>query len=106
MDVPLHKVDSDVRNPSVSISRVQHDESTSNLGRHVDKCTPGAAIGTSSITAFTHGSMYSYPKFHMKLAMWVAWHHQSFTIVEDPELVNILMDFNNKVEVPSRTTVS
>lgn len=97
---------SDVRNPSVSVSRVRHDESTSNLGRHVDKCTPGAATGTSSITAFTHGSMYSYPKFRMKLALWVARRHRPFAIVEDPELVDIFMDLNNKVEVPSRTTVS
>jgi hypothetical protein len=42
----------------------------------------------------------------MKLALWVARRHRPFTIVEDKELVDIFMDLNNKVEVPSRFTVS
>jgi hypothetical protein len=89
------------RNPSVIVTRVQHDESTSNLVRHADKCTPGATTATASITTFAHGSTYSYPKFRMKLALWVARHHRSFAIVEDEELIEIFMDLNNKVEVPS-----
>ena len=52
-----------LRNPSVVDTRVQHDESTSNLVRHVDKCTPGATTATASIATFAHGSTYSYPKF-------------------------------------------
>lgn len=88
------------------VTRVRHDESTSNLLRHVDKCSPGAATGTSTITAFAHGSTYSYPKFRMKLALWVSRRHRPFAIVEDPELVDIFMDLNNKVEVPSHVTIS
>jgi hypothetical protein len=42
----------------------------------------------------------------MKLALWVARCHRPFAIVEDNELVDIFMDLNNKVEVPSRFTVS
>lgn len=42
----------------------------------------------------------------MKLALWVARRHRPFTIVEDAELVEIFKDLNNKVEVPSRFTVS
>lgn len=42
----------------------------------------------------------------MKLALWVARRHRPFTIVEDKELVDIFTDLNNKVEVPSRFTVS
>ena len=60
------------RNPSVVVTRVRHDEITSNLVRHADRCTPGATTLTTSISAFAHGSTYSYLKFCMKLALWVA----------------------------------
>jgi len=96
------------RSPSVVVTRVRHDESTSNLLHHADKCVPGAMTqtSTSSITAFAHGSTYSYLKFHLKLALWVSRRHQPFAIVEDEELIDIFIDLNNKVEVPSRSTVS
>jgi hypothetical protein len=42
----------------------------------------------------------------MKIALWVARRHRPFTIVEDDELIDIFTDLNNKVEVPSRVTVS
>lgn len=42
----------------------------------------------------------------MKVALWVARRHQPFAIVEDDELVDIFTDLNNRVEVPSRFTVS
>ena len=42
----------------------------------------------------------------MKLAIWVAHCHQPFAIVEDNELIDIFVDLNNKVEVPSHFTVS
>ena len=38
-----------LRNPSVVVTRVRHDESTSHLVRHADKCTPGATTATASI---------------------------------------------------------
>ena len=42
----------------------------------------------------------------MKIALWVAWRHRPFAIVEDDELIEMFMDLNNKVEVPSQFTVS
>jgi hypothetical protein len=42
----------------------------------------------------------------MKIALWVARRHRHFAIVEDDELIEMFMDLNNKVEVPSRFTVS
>ena len=42
----------------------------------------------------------------MKLALWVSCQHHPFAIVEDDELVDIFKDLNNRVEVPSRSTVS
>jgi hypothetical protein len=94
------------RNPSVIVTRVRHDESTSNLVRHSDRCTPSSTTAASSITSFAHGSTYSYPKFRVKLALWIARRHRPFSIVEDDELIDIFMDLNNKVEVPSRVTIS
>ena len=42
----------------------------------------------------------------MKLALWVACQYRPFVIVKDAELVDIFKDLNNKVEVPSCSTVS
>jgi hypothetical protein len=63
----------------------------SNLVCHVKSCDGSLTMGSGSI---------------MELVLWVACCHQSFAIVEDDELVDIFVDLNNKVEVPSRITVS
>jgi hypothetical protein len=95
------------RSPSIKVTRVRHDDSTSNLVRHVKACDGGMIrAGSSSIAAFAQGSTYTPQKFRMKLAIWVARHHRPFAIVEDDELIDIFMDLNNRVEVPSRFTVS
>jgi hypothetical protein len=96
------------RSPSIKVTRVRHDDSTSNLVRHAKACDGGMIrVGSSgSITAFAQGSTYTPQKFRMKLAIWVARRHRPFAIVEDDELIDIFMDLNNKVEVPSRFTVS
>ena len=62
--------------------------------------------GSSSIAAFAQGSTYAPQKFRMKLAIWVVRHHRPFAIVKDDELIDIFMDLNNRVEVPSCFTVS
>ena len=95
-----------IRNPSITVHRTCHDESTSNLVRHANKCSPGGTSGSAAITAFTHGSTYSYPKFRMKIVLWVSRRHRPFAIVADDELIDIFTDLNNKVEVPSPSTVS
>ena len=95
-----------IRNPSITVNRSRHDESTSNLVRHVDKCSPGDAAASTAIAMFAHGSTYSYPKFRMKIALWVSWCHRPFAIIEDDELIDLFRDLYNKVEVPSQSTVS
>lgn len=94
------------RNPSVRVTRVRHDDSTSNLVRHVKNCDGSALVGAGSLRDFAHGSTYTPHKLRMKIALWVARRHRPFAIVEDSELVDIFKDLNNKVEVPSRFTVS
>jgi hypothetical protein len=94
------------RSPSIKVTRVRHDDSTSNLVRHVKNCDGSALVGAGSLKEFAHGSSYTPHQFRMKLALWVARRHRPFAIVEDAELVDIFKDLNNKVEVPSRSTVS
>jgi hypothetical protein len=94
------------RSPSIKVTHVCHDDSTSNLVCHAKACDGGAiATSLNSIAAFAQGSTYTPQKFRMKLALWVARRHRPFSIVEDDELVDIFMDLNNKVEVPSRFTM-
>jgi hypothetical protein len=42
----------------------------------------------------------------MKLALWVVQRHRPFSIVADPEFIDILTDLNSRVVVPSPTTLS
>ena len=62
--------------------------------------------GSGSLKDFAQGSTHTPHKFWMKIVLWVAHQHCPFTIVEDAELVEIFKDLNNKVEVPSRFTLS
>jgi hypothetical protein len=94
------------RNPSVPVTRVRHDNSTSNLVCHVCDYDETAPPGSGSIAAFTQGSTYIPHKLQMKIALWIACHHQPFSIIEDPELIDILTDLNSKVVTPSQYTVS
>jgi len=95
------------RSPSIKVTHVHHDDSTSNLVCHAKACDGGAiATSSNSIAAFAQGSTYTPQKFRMKLALWVAHRHRPFSIVEDDELIDIFMDLNNKVEVPSHFTMS
>jgi hypothetical protein len=94
------------RSPSIKVSRVRHDDSTSNLVRHAKGCDGGSTAGSGTIREFAHGSTYTPHKFRMKIVIWVAHCHRPFAIVKDDKLIDIFMDLNNKVEVPSRSTVS
>jgi len=58
------------------------------------------------MAAFVHGSSYTPEKLRMKIAIWVSRRHRPFAIIEDAELLDILHNLNNKVETPSRHTVS
>jgi hypothetical protein len=94
------------RTPSVKVTRVRHDDSTSNLIRHTKICDSGTLVAVGSLKDFAHSSTYTPHKLRVKLALWVARRHRPFVIVEDNELLDIFMDLNNKVEVPSWFTVS
>lgn len=88
------------------MSRARHNESTSNLVRHVDRCEPANTPESRAIIAFAQGSTYNPATHRMKIALWVTRRHRPFSIVEDPELLDIFHDLNNKVVTPSASTVS
>jgi hypothetical protein len=90
----------------VTVTRARHDDSTSNLVCHVHNCDKIAPPGSGSIMAFAQGSTYTPHKLRMKIALWIARRHRPFSIIEDPELIDILIDLNSKVVTPSRYTVS
>src|SRR5271155_2052433 len=80
--------------------------STSNLARHVQKCTPVDSEEARAMQAFSKGSKYTPAKYHMKLALWVVRCNRPFTIVDDPELLDIFSDLNSQCVTPGRRTVS
>jgi len=92
--------------PSITISRARHDESTSNLTRHVRNCAPTNSTQTCALAVYASGSKYTKASHRMKLALWVSSRHRPFTIVEDTELLDIFMDLNPNCETSSRHTLS
>lgn len=92
--------------PSVSIKRIRHDESTSNLQWHATMCTPLDFQETRALQAYANGSKYNKATHHMKIALWIACRNRPFSIIEDPELLDIFADLNSNCETPKRQTVS
>ena len=94
------------RNPLITVSHTQHDESTSNLKCHVHQCMLANSVEAKQRSAFVQGSTYHPATHHMKVALWVAQPHCPFAIVEDPELLDIFHNLNNKCTTPLISTVS
>ncbi|KAF4611964.1 hypothetical protein D9613_004308 [Agrocybe pediades] len=92
--------------PSIVLTRIRHDESTSNLQRHVRTCTPANSSETRAISSYAHGSTYTAENHQMNLAIWVARRSRPFAIVEDKELLDIFQALNTNCVTPSRHTVS
>lgn len=94
------------RHPSVVIARARHDESTSNLVCHVDRCQPANSVESKAIASFAQASTYNAATHRLKIALWVVHHSRPFSIVEDEYLLEIFYDLNNKCITPSASTVS
>lgn len=92
--------------PSVAISRVRHDDSTSNLIRHVRSCAPANTAESQAMETFAKGTTYSEIKHRVKIALWIACRHRPYVIAEDPELLDIFKMLHGSCVTPSRTTVS
>ncbi|KAG6905132.1 hypothetical protein DXG01_004667, partial [Tephrocybe rancida] len=79
----------------VKIMRLQTDDSTSNLSRHVLCCEPSVSAN-ENIKTFAHGSKYDPATLQMKLALWVACCSRPYMIVEDPKFRDILQDLDSR----------
>ena len=94
------------RHPSITVSRARHDESTSNLARHVRNCAPTDSAQTRALATYASGSKYTKASHRMKIALWVSNRHRPFSIIEDTELLDIFTDLNPNCESPKHHTVS
>ena len=90
--------------PGTVLTRERFDDSTANLVRHVKSCDPADA--SQRIVSFTAGSTYSGPKFRYLAAMWCARRHRPFSIIEDPELVEMFQMLYGRIQLLSRVTLS
>ncbi|KAI1791362.1 hypothetical protein LXA43DRAFT_860282, partial [Ganoderma leucocontextum] len=94
------------KHPSKHVDRMEYQESTGNLSRHVKTCDPDDTPETEMITAYANGAQYSAGRMRYLIMMWVARRHRSFQIVEDPEFWEIVRMLYAKAQLPSRVTVS
>ncbi|KAI0739542.1 hypothetical protein C8Q80DRAFT_1123949 [Daedaleopsis nitida] len=86
------------KHPSKHVNRMEYQDSTRNLARHVKMCDPDDTPEVEQITAYAHGATYSPGCLRFLIAMWCTWRHCPFTIVEDPEFQEIVCMLYNKAE--------
>ncbi|PIL29554.1 hypothetical protein GSI_08362 [Ganoderma sinense ZZ0214-1] len=77
-----------IKNPSKHVDHTLTDESTENLHRHIQVCTPLPPTDTKEITEYAQGVNYSYARLRI------------------PEFRELLRMLYARVEIPSRVTVS
>lgn len=95
-----------LRHPGITIKRVRHDDSTSNLARHVKTCVPANTKEAQAMRTYAEGSTYNEVEHRVKMSLWVSRRHRPFVIVEDPELLDIFKSLNPACVTPKRNTVS
>ena len=78
------------------------------MKKHADECDAKHEDlpRQQSIAVFAQGVTYSYPRFRVKIALWIARHHRPFAIIEDQELQEAFQMLYSRVEIPSRITVA
>ena len=94
------------RHPLKFVDRMEYQDSTGNLNRHIKACDPDDTPEAEMITTYASGVTYSPARLRFLIAMWVAHRHRPFLMVEDPEFWEILRMLYPKVQLPSRVTVS
>ncbi|KAF5317564.1 hypothetical protein D9619_013219 [Psilocybe cf. subviscida] len=92
--------------PSIKITRVRHDDGTSNLKRHADSCTPADTAEARAMVKYAHGSSYTEASHRVKIAIWISRRRRAFVIAEDSELLEIFTDLNADCVTPKRNTIS
>ena len=92
--------------PSKHVDRMEYQDSTGNLSRHVKAFDPEDTPEAEMITAYASGGQYSPGRMRFLIAMWVCRRHRAFQIVDDPEFREIVRMLYEKARLPSRVTVS
>lgn len=83
------------------IKRRRLDETTSNLLRHVNTCTPPTSpLPSTPFSSFTIG------RFRYLVAAWAARRARPFVIIEDEELREIFLMLYSATELHSHQTVA
>ena len=85
---------------SKRITRHRLDESTSNLLRHVNTCSPSAPATSPPLPTWHKG------RFRYLAAAWSAHRARPHAIIEDEEFREILVMLYPAVEIHSRQTVA
>ena len=88
------------------LDRIAHEDSTSNLLRHVRTCEPPETPESETMASFASGVTYSKAKFRYLLAMWCAHRHRPFSVVEDPEFREVVQMLYGRAEIPLRISVA
>ncbi|KAF5318504.1 hypothetical protein D9619_011038 [Psilocybe cf. subviscida] len=92
--------------PQTTLSRVRHDDSTSNLNRHIERCAHVDTPESQAMEKFASGSTYTEVKHRIKIALWIARRRRPYSIAEDEELLDMFHDLNPSCTTPSCTTIS
>ncbi|KAJ3965670.1 hypothetical protein EV361DRAFT_810312, partial [Lentinula raphanica] len=95
--------------PVQFVTRARHDDSTSNLKRHVDTCAAvdeAAAAGQLTIPMYAGGSSYSEPQLRLLLVQWCAVNARPMLIVEDEAFLKMMKMMHAHVVVPSAVTLA
>ncbi|KAJ3816315.1 hypothetical protein F5880DRAFT_1619480 [Lentinula raphanica] len=95
--------------PQQYVTRARHDDSTSNLKRHVDTCAAieeAEAAGQLTIPMFAGGSAYSEPQLRLLLVQWCAVNARPMLIVEDEAFLKMMKMMHAHVAVPSAVTLA
>ncbi|KAJ3833015.1 hypothetical protein F5878DRAFT_547296, partial [Lentinula raphanica] len=86
-----------------------HDDSTSNLKRHVDTCAAvdeAEAAGQLTIPIYAGGSSYSEPQLRLFLVQWCAVNARPMLIVEDEAFLKMMKMMHAHAAVPSAVTLA
>lgn len=98
-----------LRHPDQYVSRSRHDDGTSNLKRHVERCASvddAEASGQLTMQLFASGSTYSEPQLRLLLVEWCACNNRPMIIVDDEPFQKMLRMLHANVAIPSRQTLS
>ncbi|KAF5323705.1 hypothetical protein D9619_012911 [Psilocybe cf. subviscida] len=94
------------KHPQTTLSRVRHDDSTSNLNRHIERCAHVDTPESQAMEKFASGSTYTEVMHRIQIALWIARRRRPYIIAEDQELLDIFRSLNASCITPSRTTIS